>query len=76
MPAERVTAEYFVRTECLGRTVDKWKARNKQPHNHCIDYLIACAVGASMQGALLSGTDLPSALKREQIYFKDLQGKK
>lgn len=73
MFAEQITAEYFVRTEGRGRTVDEWKARPEQPDNHWLDCLVGSAVAASMQGALLFGTDVPSAPKRERLSFKDLQ---
>jgi hypothetical protein len=73
MFAEQVTAEYFVRTEGRGRTVDEWKARPEQPDNHWLDCLVGCAVGASMQGALLFGTDIPAAPRRERVSFKEMQ---
>ncbi|QDT62400.1 Phage terminase large subunit (GpA) [Stieleria bergensis] len=76
MFAEQVTAEYFVRTEGRGRTVDEWKARPEQPDNHWLDCLVGSAVAASMQGALLFGTDRPSAPKRERVSFKELQRRK
>jgi len=59
MFAEQVTAEYFIKTEGRGRTVDEWKARPEQPDNHWLDCLVGTAVAASMQGALqgaLQGT--------------------
>lgn len=55
--AEHVTAEYRVRTEGRGRTVDEWKMRPEASDNHWLDGLVGCAVGASMQGAVLPGTD-------------------
>jgi hypothetical protein len=73
MFAEQVTAEYFVRTEGRGRTVDEWKARPEQPDNHWLDCLVGTAVAASMQGALLFGTDRPSEPKRARVSFKELQ---
>lgn len=76
MFAEQVTAEYFVRTEGRGRTVDEWKARPEQPDNHWLDCLVGCAVAASMQGSLLFGTDVPASPKRERVSFKDLQRRK
>lgn len=69
MFAEQVTAEYFVRTEVRGRTVDEWKARPEQPDNH---WLVGSAVAASMQGTSLCGTDQPSASKHERISIQDL----
>ncbi|TWU40178.1 Phage terminase large subunit (GpA) [Novipirellula aureliae] len=74
--AEQVTAEYFVKTEGRGRTVDEWKARPEQPDNHWLDCLVGCAVGASMQGALLFGTDNHVASRRERVSFKELQRRK
>jgi len=76
MFAEKVASEYFVRTEGCSRTVDEWKARPEQPDNHWLDCLVGTAVAASMQGALLFGTDRPSAPKRERVSFKDLQRRK
>lgn len=76
MFAEQVTAEYFVKTEGRGRTVDEWKARPEQPDNHWLDCLVGTAVAASMQGALLFGTDVPSSPKRGRVSFKELQRKK
>jgi len=57
MFAEHLTAEYRVRTEGRGRTVDEWKARPEQPDNHWLDCLVGCAVSASIQGAVLLGTE-------------------
>ena len=76
MFAEQVTAEYFIKTEGRGRTVDEWKARPEQPDNHWLDCLVGCAVGASMQGALLFGTDLPAAPRRDRVSFKEMQRRK
>ena len=76
MFAEQVTAEYYVRTEGRGRTVDEWKARPEQPDNHWLDCLVGSAVAASMQGALLFGTDLPGQPKRQRISFREMQQKK
>ncbi|MGE3803909.1 MAG: terminase gpA endonuclease subunit, partial [Gemmataceae bacterium] len=55
--AEHLTAEYRVRTEGRGRVVDEWKQRPEKFDNHWLDGLVGCAVAASMQGALLFGTD-------------------
>lgn len=35
--AEHLCAEYFVRTEGRGRTVDEWKQRPEHPDNHWLD---------------------------------------
>jgi len=73
MFAEQVTAEYFIKTERRGRTVDEWKSRPEQPDNHWLDCLVGTAVAASMQGALLFGTDHQVASRRERVSFKELQ---
>lgn len=76
MFAEQVTAEYYVRTEGRGRTVYEWKARPEQPDKHWLDCFVGCAVGASMQGALLFGTDLPVVPTRARVSFRDMQRSK
>ncbi|TWU39335.1 terminase gpA endonuclease subunit [Novipirellula artificiosorum] len=76
MFAEQITAEYFIKTEGRGRTVDEWKARPEQPDNHWLDCLVGCAVGASMQGALLFGTDVSSSRTRGRLSFREMQQRK
>ena len=76
MFAEQITAEYFIRTEGRGRTVDEWKARPEQPDNHWLDCLVGCAVAASMQGALLFGTDRPAMPNRDRVSFQGLERNK
>ena len=53
--AEHITAEYRVRTEGRGRTVDEWKLPVHKPDNHWFDCVVGCAAAASMQGAALRG---------------------
>ena len=48
--AEHITAEYRVKTEGRGRTVDEWKLRPEHVDNHWLDGLVGCAVAASVQG--------------------------
>jgi len=55
--AEHLTAEYRVKTEGRGRTVDEWKIRQPGLDNHWLDCVVGAAVAASMQGAILYGTD-------------------
>ena len=59
--AEHLTAEYRVKTEGRGRTVDEWKLRPERGDNHWFDCLVGCAVAASMQGAALLGTGVRPA---------------
>ena len=74
--AEHVTAEYFVKTEGRGRTVDEWKMRPEQADNHWLDCLVGSAVAASIQGAVLFGTDALSPERRQRIRLSDLQRSK
>ena len=71
--AEHITAEYRVRTEARNRTVDEWKLRASGPDNHWLDCLVGCAVAASVQGAILPGTDVRSAPARRRIRLSELQ---
>ena len=71
--AEHQTAEYRIKTEGRGRTVDEWKLRPERGDNHWFDCLVGCAVAASMQGATLLGTGGTVSPKREKISFAELQ---
>src|SRR5262249_23796599 len=62
--AEHLTAEYRVKTEGRGRTVDEWKVRPERGDNHWFDGLVGCAVAASIQGAALFGTEVLAERKR------------
>jgi hypothetical protein len=48
MFAEHLTAEYRVKTQGQGRTVDEWKPKPGKPDNHWFDCLVGCCVAASM----------------------------
>jgi hypothetical protein len=71
--AEHITAEYRVRTEGRGRTVDEWKLRPERGDNHWLDCLVGCAVGASMQGVVLAGMQAVVAAKRSRVSFAQMQ---
>ncbi|MGW8256625.1 MAG: terminase gpA endonuclease subunit [Thermoguttaceae bacterium] len=71
--AEHITAEYRVKTEGRGRTVDEWKLRPEATDNHWLDCLVGCAVAASIQGAILPGTDHHSSPRRARIKLSELQ---
>ncbi len=71
--AEHLTSEYRVKTQGRGRTVDEWKLRVDGIDNHWLDCLVGCAVAASMQGAVLYGTDTRPAPRR-RIRLSELQG--
>jgi hypothetical protein len=61
--ADHLTSEYRVKTEGRGRTVDEWKLRAAGIDNHWLDCMVGSAVAASMQGAVLFGTDRKVAAK-------------
>ncbi|MBN2133600.1 MAG: phage terminase large subunit family protein [Sedimentisphaerales bacterium] len=71
--AEHVTAEYRVRTEARGRVVDEWKLRPGGPDNHWFDCLVGCAVAASMQGAVLAGTETKAPFSRQRLRLSEIQ---
>jgi len=71
--AEHLTAEYRVKTEGRGRTVDEWKQRPERGDNHWFDCLVGCAVAASIQGVVLPGTDGQAAGKCGRVSFAELQ---
>lgn len=75
--AEHLIAEYKVRTTGHGRSVDEWKMRPDGKDNHWFDGGVGCAVGASMLGAILPGTDSPKvAVARPILRLSELQKKK
>jgi hypothetical protein len=71
--ADHISAEYRVKTEGRGRTVDEWKLRPERTDNHWFDGLVGCAVAASMQGVMLQGTDAVAQAKRGRVSFAELQ---
>jgi len=71
--AEHLTAEYRVRTEGRGRQVDEWKLRPERSDNHWFDCLVGTAVAASVQGAVLAGTQAAGPAKRERVSFAEVQ---
>lgn len=71
--AEHVTAEYRVRTEGRGRTVDEWKLRPERGDNHWFDCLVGSAVAASIQGAMLPGTQTTPTARTRRVSFAEIQ---
>jgi hypothetical protein len=71
--AEHLTAEYRVKTEGRGRVVDEWKLRPDAHDNHWLDGIVGCAVAASIEGAVLPGTQEVAAPKRERIKLSALR---
>jgi hypothetical protein len=72
MLAEHLTAEYRVRTEGRGRTVDEWRLKAAKPDNHLFDCLVGCAAAASYQGVALPGTDARPG-KTEKLRLSEIQ---
>jgi len=73
--ADHVTAEYRVKTEGRGRTVDEWKLRAGHPDNHWLDCLVGCAAAASVCGVNLPGMVDWSNRKRKRYSQEDLRRK-
>ncbi len=76
MLAEHITAEYRVRTEARGRIVDEWKLRAGNPDNHWFDCLVGCGVAASIQGAVLFGTEVARLASPKRMKLSELQRSK
>jgi hypothetical protein len=74
--AEHLTAEFRVKTEGRGRTVDEWKIRPERGDNHWFDCLVGCAVAASYQGAVLVGTAPVAVQRKQRVSFAEIQNRK
>ncbi len=70
--ADHLTAEYRVKTEGRGRTVDEWKLRAGGLDNHWLDCIVGAAVAASIQGATLFADAGPRSPKA-RLRLSDLQ---
>lgn len=71
--AEHLTAEYRIRTQGRGRTVDEWKIRPERSDNHWLDCLVGCSVGASLLGVHLAETGSSLPPKRKTFSLAHLQ---
>jgi hypothetical protein len=74
--ADHLTAEYRVKTQGRGRTVDQWKMRPERSDNHWLDCLVGCGVAASTQGVVLPSTDVKPAAPRPRLKLSELQGRR
>jgi len=74
--AEHVTAEYRVRTEGRGRTVDEWKLPAHKPDNHWFDCLVGSAAAASMQGGVLQASGSRQGPAKRRIKLSELKREK
>lgn len=68
-----LTAEYRIRTQDRGRTVDEWKIRPEWSDNHGLDCLVGCSVGASLLGVHLPETGSALPPKRKTFRMSELQ---
>ena len=64
--SEHLAAEYRVRTEARGHTVDEWKLKASAVDNHWLDCLVGCAAAASMLGVSLFRGATPKKVKRKR----------
>jgi hypothetical protein len=71
--AEHLTAEYRVRTEGRGRTVEEWKLPAHRPDNHWLDCVVGCAAAASMQGIERIGAAVQPQGERKRLKLSELQ---
>lgn len=71
--SEHLTAEYRVKTEGRGRTVDEWKIRPERSDNHWLDCLVGCTVGASMLGVSLDETGPSVQPAKKPVNFGEMQ---
>jgi hypothetical protein len=74
--AEHLTAEYRVKTEGRGRTVDEWRVKPGGGDNHWFDGLVGCAVAGSMLGAALPEHAPTAKPIRKPISMSELQREK
>lgn len=79
--AKHLTAEYRVRTEGRGRSVDEWKVRVESADNHWLDCLVGCAVAASMGGSSVladasAKRTSPTRSGKKRVSLAELQRKR
>lgn len=71
--SHHLTAEYRSR-EPGDREVDVWSLRPERPDNHWWDCYVGCMVAASIQGAILAGTEKGAAPRaKERVSWSELQ---
>jgi hypothetical protein len=72
--AEHLTAEYRVKTQGRGRTVDEWKLKPEHHDNHWLDCLAGCAVCGSMLGCSLPEFGAVALKKKGRIKLSERKG--
>ena len=53
--------------------IDEWKLHVTRPDNHWLDCLVGCSVAASIQGAVLFGTDPREIVARPRMKLSEIQ---
>jgi len=72
--SQHLTAEYRIRTEGRGRTVEEWKERPERHDNHWFDCLVGATVAANEQGAKTVGVQSkPKAARKGKTSFAAMQ---
>jgi hypothetical protein len=71
--ASHIKAEYSVRTEGRGRSVDEWKIRPQRPDNHWFDTLVGCCVAANVLGVQLDEAQVQQPRKRKRRKLSEMQ---
>ena len=74
--ADQIAAEYRVRTTGRGARWTNGSCGPPAIDNHWLDCLVGCAVAASIQGAILPGTDAKATPRRSRVRLSDLQNKR
>jgi hypothetical protein len=70
---EHLTAEYPIRTEARGRSVDEWKSAGRD--NHWLDCLVGAAVAASIAGVSPTASETATRKRRKVELPKSGGGK-
>jgi len=72
MLADHLTAEFPVRTEGRGRTLQEWRLRQPGLDNHWLDCAVGSAVAASICGASLLG-EAAGTRSRRKLRLSEIQ---
>ena len=78
MLADHLSAEFRVKTEGRGRTIDEWQVRPDRPDNHLFDCLVGAAVAASIVGVSLPEHQSQSFVgaTRKKISLAEMRARK
>jgi hypothetical protein len=79
--ADHLCAEFRIRTQGRGRTLDEWRARPGNPDNHFWDTVVGCCVAASVAGlkwdsGAAVGDPMPPKERRKVRKLSDLYARK